>query len=150
MTKNEIQKIKEEIKKELKVELKNEILKEINKSSKQPQNLKGIDFDFTEYKKEVVHDDIKKIQEFIATKKKIWFVPLIGMCVYLYDFTQALASIDRGILRQNINKASLKWLWLDIPFLYTIPIIILFNYMPWRTRAIMRKAIELTKGNEGV
>ncbi|TCG11574.1 hypothetical protein [Mycoplasma todarodis] len=144
MEKEKLELLIKEMKAEIKEELREEILQELNRKIKPT---KGENFDFNAYKDQVVADDIRKAEEFIDTNHWYWYIPIIGYFIYMYHMNQALTSIDRGVLRKKINKASLPWLWVDIPFAYFVPIMILFNYWPWRTRAVFRKAIEMTKGN---
>ncbi|MCP4336874.1 MAG: hypothetical protein GY679_03430 [Mycoplasma sp.] len=129
MTKKEID--------ELKKEIKNEVLQEIKKE------MKGGKFNFSAYKQEVVSDDIIKAQEFLDKNRWYWYIPVIGFCIYMYELTQMLTSIDRGILRKKINRASLPWLWIDIPFYYGTFLVCAINYFPLRTKAILRKAIQM-------
>ena len=130
----------------LKAELKKEIIKEMKDSKVKS---KGEDFDFEEYKKEVVKDDIKKVQAFIDKKIKwYWFIPLFGALIYLYQYGQLLISIDRGIVRQNIVEASLRWLWIDWIFFYGTFFVAIINYLPFSHKCILRRAIVLTKNNK--
>ncbi len=144
MEKEKIEIIIKQMKKEIKEELRKEILQEL-KGEVLPK--KGENFDFNAYKNQVVADDINKAQEFIKINQWYWYIPIIGYFIYMYQLGQTLTSIDRGVLRKQINRASLPWLWLDIPFTYIFPVVIIFNYWPGRTKKIILKAIKMTKEN---
>ncbi|NQZ29331.1 MAG: hypothetical protein HRT98_02990 [Mycoplasmatales bacterium] len=134
----------EQLKKDIKEEVKQEILKELRNELGEA---KGKNFDFDEYKNQVVADDIEKAENFLKMNHWYWYIPIIGYFIYMYHMNQAFTSIDRGVLRKKINRASLPWLWIDIPFAYFIPLMIVFNYWPWRTRKVLKTAIKMTKGH---
>ncbi len=144
MEQEKLEQLVKQIKKEIKEEVKQEILNELRSESSES---KGKNFDFDAYKSQVVADDIKKAEAFITVNHWYWYIPIIGYFIYMYHMNQAITSIDRGILRKKINRASLPWLWIDIPFAYLIPLMIIFNYWPLRTRKVLKVAIEMTKEN---
>ncbi len=143
MENKKIELLMKQMKKEIKEELRKEIIQELKGSVK---NAKGKDFDFDAYKDQVVADDIKKAEEFLKVNNWYWYIPIIGYMIYAYQMNQVLTSIDRGILRKKINKASLVWLWLDVPFTWIVPVMLIINYWPGRTKNVLRRAIEMTKG----
>ncbi len=144
MEKEKLELLIEQMKKEIKEEVKQELLIELRNET---HNSKGENFDFDAYKTQVVADDIKKAEAFIKVNHWYWYIPIVGYFIYMYHMNQAITSIDRGVLRKKINRASLPWLWIDIPFAYFIPLMIIFNYWPWRTRKVLKTAIEMTKEN---
>ncbi len=144
MEKEKLEVLIEQMKNEIKEEIKQELLIELRNET---HNSKGKNFDFDAYKAQVVADDIKKAETFIKVNHWYWYIPIVGYFIYMYHMNQAITSIDRGVLRKKINRAGLPWLWIDIPFAYFIPLMIVFNYWPWRTRKVLKTAIKMTKGN---
>lgn len=103
MEKNEI----EQLKQQLKQEILSEIRKELNDKSQ---------YDFDKYKKDVIMDDIKKIRQFLNKKFRLsWLIPFIGLYIWSYHVQQAFSSIDRGALRVEINRQTVRQIfWITI------------------------------------
>ena len=97
-------------------------------------------FSISEYKREVVKDDIIKMKKMMVIKP--WeYIPVIGVIIYIIRFQYAVQGIDRGLLRKKI------WKWHVIVTLVGLLYIsaALMLLTPYLTYFIIKKSITETE-----
>ena len=102
--------------------------------------MEDTNFSITQYKKDIVKDDIKKLKKMMVIKS--WeHIPIIGGLSYAVRFQYAVQGIDRGLLRKKI------WKWNTIVLLCGLVYItgVIFLLTPWLTHFIIQKAITETE-----
>ena len=83
--------------------------------------------DFIQFKKEIVEDDVKSLEESYKIRWYEW-IPVFGAIAYLCRMTIDIGGINRGKLRKYIIKYHL------LTFLFTLTIfhyVIIINPYPY-------------------
>lgn len=121
----------EQLKKEVEI-----LKKRQDDLEKKIENLQGNAF--KEYKQKVNRDDLNKVNEFKPIKA-IYFIPLIGWCIYLFKWGYLWESLDRGFVRKTIWKYQLIYMWAYLFIFSFFCVFFVFNYFPIVDRMVIKK-----------
>ncbi|MGL4647595.1 MAG: hypothetical protein ACRCVI_02605 [Mycoplasmoidaceae bacterium] len=105
-----------------------ELKKEVAELKKTIQaHPKAIGFDFDEYKVQVNHEDLQKLDDFKKKMKWYWFLPVVGLFVFGIQQQINIESLDRGLVRSELTKSNVRYL---IPSIFIGMISFAINLAP--------------------